>query len=138
MHTAPTIDFLREDEAGDDSGTDAEKSPIEQLEDEERFAEQEEINCVNCGERITRPQFRTQMSGKHEHACVNPAGILFEIGCFSQVEGCQQVGPESDEFTWFEGYTWQISICNGCGTHLGWRFWSPDHVFWGLILNRLV
>ncbi len=113
------------------------QSPTDQTEHDERSEEEEELNCSACGQAVTRLKLRTRVGGRHEHTCVNPAGVLFEIGCFSEADGCREVGAESDDFTWFDGYTWQVAVCVGCHAHLGWRFWSADAGFYGLILNRL-
>jgi hypothetical protein len=111
--------------------------PVEQTDPEELSKEEEALNCTACGQPVTSDRHRTSINGDFQHAVVNPAGILFEIGCFAEAEGCREVGPESDEFSWFDGYVWQVAVCTGCRTHLGWRFWSSDNVFYGLILNRL-
>ncbi len=111
--------------------------PVEMPDEEELPEEDEELNCASCGQGITHSKHRTTVGGKFQHTCVNPAGILFEIGCFKKARGCREIGPESDEFTWFDGYVWQVTICTGCKAHLGWRFWSADDEFYGLILNRL-
>ena len=111
--------------------------PVEETDPEEVSKEEEALNCAACGQPVTNPKHRTSVGGDFQHAVVNPAGVLFEIGCFAEAEGCRQVGPESDEFSWFDGYVWQVAVCKGCRAHLGWRFWSSDNEFYGLILNRL-
>ena len=97
------------------------------------------ILCRNCRHPVTHPQERIAMAGSHRHSFANPAGLVFEIGCFRQAPGCRQAGPASPEFTWFPGYHWRIALCRGCQVQLGWRFESPvDGGFSGLILARLV
>jgi hypothetical protein len=132
-----TIDTLQAESDTEVGAPSREKSPLDEVEDEHLFEHEEELHCAECGQAITRPKFQTRIGGKFQHTCVNPAGILFEIGCFSQAAGCREIGPESDDFTWFDGYTWQVAICSSCRSHLGWRFWSSEDSFFGLILNRL-
>ena len=67
---------------------------------------------------------------------VNPAGIVYEIGCFRRAPGCLPFGPSSGEFAWFSGYIWQVVYCRGCQQHLGWMFSGEDR-FFGLIVNKL-
>jgi hypothetical protein len=35
-------------------------------------------------------------------------------------------GRPTTEWSWFEGYSWQICVCATCGEHLGWRFAWAD------------
>lgn len=122
-------------EQTDDSATAS--LPAEAPENKEERDFDEVINCAACSQEITHTKHRTSAGGKFSHTCVNPAGILFEIGCFKEAAGCREIGPESDDFSWFDGYVWQVTVCTDCKTHLGWRFWSADNEFYGLILNRL-
>jgi len=97
------------------------------------------IICRSCRHPVTHPQERIAMAGSHRHTFANPAGLVFEIGCFRQAPGCRHAGPASHEFSWFPGYHWRIALCRGCQVQLGWRFESPvDRGFSGLILDRLV
>jgi hypothetical protein len=97
------------------------------------------IRCRQCRRKITHCSARTTADGQHTHAFANPHGIVFEIGCFKLAAGCAPIGPASIEFTWFEGYSWQIIVCGFCRTHLGWLFSSKDmDSFYGLILDRLL
>ena len=94
--------------------------------------------CRQCLQRITSLEARTVVKGQHRHVFFNPHGIVFEIGCFYSACGYVLVGPVTKEFSWFEGYAWQIVICSNCQTHLGWRFVSGEGGFYGLILQNLV
>jgi hypothetical protein len=95
--------------------------------------------CRACGAAITNRNASIQVEGKHEHTFFNPAGVLFEIGCFSLAPGCVVAGVPTSEFAWFRNYLWQYASCSGCGVHLGWYFASaPGSAFYGLIVNRLV
>jgi len=105
--------------------------------DEELRDEQPVIICRACRHAITTGDQRLEVSGSHRHTFFNPAGIVYEIGCFARAAGCSLAGETSGEFSWFPGYLWRIAICGGCGTHLGWRFQSADSAFYGLILPKL-
>ena len=93
------------------------------------------IVCDACEREITDERARTEMSGAHRHTFVNPHGIVFEIGVFSEARGVAGVGDRSEFFSWFPGYAWRTVVCRGCGVHLGWSFGEGD--FFGLILDRL-
>ncbi|MEW6260062.1 MAG: cereblon family protein [Thermodesulfobacteriota bacterium] len=100
-------------------------------------SQKEPIRCAACREPVTEERYRIAVHDSHVHVFTNPYGIVFEIGCFELTTGCRLVGPPSDEFTWFPGFSWQIAVCSGCETHLGWRFLSDVRVFWALVLDRL-
>ena len=119
-------------------GAEGDPTAVEK-EAEERSPEEEEyILCRQCHQAIARPADRIGMQGSHAHTFANPHGIVFEIGCFSNVKGCGCGGPASDDFTWFAGYSWRVCFCTMCLTHLGWRFSRQGHIFYGLILDRLL
>ena len=127
--------FLRK---GDDG--DVPRGEIAEVVEEESESDEEEekaILCAECGHEVTHRRHKTSMAGGFEHSFANPAGIVFQIGCFEEAPGVGATGEESAEFTWFEGYTWQVVICRGCMAHLGWKYWSGEHGFFGLILARL-
>lgn len=95
--------------------------------------------CVRRGHH--RPNQRIAVHGVHEHGFMNPAGVLFHIGCFAHAVGCTIIGPDSLEYPWFPGLAWRYAMCGSCGQHLGWHFrqrGKDEHeAFFGLILNRL-
>ena len=100
--------------------------------------EEQWIVCRQCQKHITRPSERSRINGAHQHTFANPSGIVFEIGCFLNARNCSLVGYPSTDFAWFAGHTWQVTICTGCLTHLGWLFTSQQGLqFYGLILDRL-
>ncbi len=100
---------------------------------------EEKLLCRECRQVITSPVERTEVQGAHLHTCANPAGILYQIGCFRKVRGCGYVGPATAEWSWFKGFSWRVAVCNNCLTHLGWQYLTSGHSrFHGLILNRLV
>lgn len=105
----------------------------------EHIPDDDMIRCRNCLFVITRPSEAIAMQGGHRHTFANPHGIVFEIGCFRNADGCRYLGAPSDEFTWFAGFGWRIALCAGCKGHLGWLFASPaGNHFNGLILDRLI
>jgi hypothetical protein len=94
--------------------------------------------CRHCRQRLTRPNHRTTVNGRHTHAFANPSGIVFEIACFSTAQGYSFMGPASTEFAWFAGYSWRIIICSACLTHLGWHFSAMSGGgFFALITDRI-
>ncbi|WP_419786067.1 cereblon family protein [Pseudodesulfovibrio sp.] len=105
----------------------------EPVEEEERT----ELVCRACRTSITRPDLAMEVNGSHRHVFFNPHGLVFELGCFASAWNVSVSGPESDEFTWFPGYTWQVVICAGCAAQLGWRYTSARGGFFGLIVAAL-
>ena len=95
------------------------------------------VVCKKCGHVITSDSERISINGQHVHTRMNPAGIEYTFACFREAPGCRQEGTPSYEHAWFSGYNWQITVCAGCGEHLGWLFRHQD-VFYGLIKDRLV
>ncbi|MDZ7830449.1 MAG: cereblon family protein [Desulfobacterales bacterium] len=95
--------------------------------------------CRQCLNPITPKSARISINGAYQHTFANPHGIVFDIGCFKEAEGCGAVGTPTDEFVWFAGYMWQVALCRACLTHMGWFFTSADtESFFGLILDRLI
>ena len=80
----------------------------------------------------------TSVNGSHQHTFFNPAGVVYEINCYSQARGCVVHGLPTDEFSWFKGYVWQYAACITCQEHLGWFFSSSDTTFYGLIAGKLL
>lgn len=110
--------------------------PVEEL---ERDTSGVDYLCKFCRRKITTSSARIQVNGQHAHMCVNPYGLLFEVGCFSQASGCVVTGIPTTEFTWFPGFAWSIALCSGCLNHMGWHYTSEAaSEFYGLILNNLV
>ena len=115
--------------------------PEESTNLEDRVQSERAIVCAACGATVTSPGHRIAVDGAHEHRFMNPAGILFHIGCFAHAIGCTIVGPDSLEYPWFPGFAWRFAMCGSCGQHLGWHFRQKgieEHKgFFGLILDRL-
>ena len=96
------------------------------------------LACAGCLARVTTEAAAIEVSGRHEHACENPAGLRFRVGCFAVAEGLVPYGAPSRYWSWFPGMSWQVVHCMTCARHLGWRFAGPDGGFYGLILDELV
>lgn len=114
-------------------------SLVESEAEEKESDDEEYILCRQCLHVITSSTERIVVQGLHRHTFANPHGIVFEIGCFRSSIGCGYAGPASDEFTWFQGFSWRVAVCVRCLTHLGWLFTSMGYEsFHGLILDRLI
>lgn len=98
------------------------------------------ILCLACRHLVTRTGEKISVHGKHAHVFFNPAGIVFELGCFRSAPGCVDLGRSTQEFTWFDGHAWRICVCVKCQTHLGWHYQNVHGpgAFYGLILSQLV
>lgn len=107
-------------------------------------AQQDEpvICCRNCMASVTKPEFAMNKGLGFAQTFANPAGHVFEIGCFSQAGGCVSASARSAEFSWFPGFDWSIGICRNCAVQLGWVFLparaGQGSRFYGLILDMLV
>ena len=68
---------------------------------------------------------------------VNPGGYTFTVTTALRCSNLMIVSRPSPEFSWFEGYCWEIIVCGKCGNHVGWRFSTNDQsrkpkAFYGL------
>ncbi len=106
--------------------------------DLEEPEKREYILCRQCLQIITGPDQRIEMHGAHQHVFANPNGIVYEIGCFREAQGCRYSGFSTEEFSWFVGFSWRVAVCGMCLAHLGWLFSSSGGSFQGLILNKLM
>lgn len=95
------------------------------------------IVCRACGSVVTSRSEKISVGGAHCHTFFNPAGIVFELGCFRKAPGCRVTGGATAEFTWFAGFVWRFVLCSHCRAHLGWFFEGRDSTFFGLILTSL-
>lgn len=88
---------------------------------------------------MTRTRWAYSPDGGHERLCANPAGHMFKVVSFLEAPGAADVGPPTDEHSWFKGYAWNFAQCRGCADHIGWRYTSDmdPPLFWGLIKDRL-
>jgi len=100
------------------------------------------ILCKHCRAFVTKPEFAVHTGQGFAQTFANPAGHVFEIGCFSTAPGCCDGSERSGEFTWYPGYDWCIGICRNCTFQLGWVFLPvrnrPESKFYGLILDHLI
>ena len=111
------------------------------LEEEQQKKEEEKdfILCRYCSNRITTIDFIIEVEGQYRHTFTNPSGLTFQIGCFSNANGCLNQGIPTFDFTWFSNYSWNYAICSNCNAHLGWFYQSDEnHSFYGLILDNLI
>lgn len=120
----------------DAAGTDL-ADPVEEVKKKTKKKEKKALLCRACGQTISSEDERIKVNDSHFHTCTNPAGFVFDIGCFRDAPGCTQLGPSSADHTWFAGYDWQIAICANCREHMGWLYLNSDR-FYGLIIARLV
>lgn len=93
--------------------------------------------CRFCLNPVTDDSRKTTALGRFVHCRINPAGVTFEFGCYSDAPGCSTLGEATTEHTWFPGHSWKLAICRSCGEHLGWLF-KGDASFYGLIRDRLI
>ncbi|MGB3210309.1 MAG: cereblon family protein [Desulforhopalus sp.] len=111
--------------------------PVGKEEEKQDTRPVEAICCRACGKAVTDRDKKIAVQGSHSHTFFNPAGIVFELGCFSAAPGCNITGDATSDFTWFAGYVWSFALCGGCSCHLGWFFEKGEHSFFGLILTKL-
>jgi len=97
----------------------------------------EVLLCRTCGQPVARLRDRIEAGGKHGHALFNPAGVLFEVGCFATAPGCRFEGEFTYAFSWFPGYAWRFAMCRRCDAHLGWEYRGAAGGFVGLIMTEL-
>jgi len=95
------------------------------------------IVCILCGVDITSTRERIEINGSHTHTFLNPAGIVFRIGCFAHAPGCIVYGEGISEYSWFTDYLWSYATCSGCNNHLGWYYSAGGSSFFGLIMDQL-
>lgn len=100
--------------------------------------EKNPILCRRCRNEVTMAEHMISVNGLHQHTFINPAGIAYQIGCFSSAGGCHIHGIPTYEFTWFPGYAWAIAVCSNCLLHLGWYYQSEEATFFGLITDNLL
>ncbi len=115
------------------------KNTLIDIEDDTEKKEEKYLLCKQCENKITLPNQRIEVAGEFEHTFLNPGGYVFRIGCFQSADGCISMGVPTSEWTWFEGFEWQVAICRQCNIHLGWFYRSQqDQNFFGLIQDLLV
>lgn len=119
--------------------TDGKTQKLTKPKDETEEQEEKYLLCKQCENKITLPNNKIEVAGDFEHTFLNPGGHVFHIGCFFEADGCLALGVPTAEWTWFEGFEWQVALCNQCNTHLGWFYRSREEQnFFGLIMNLLI
>ncbi len=134
---APLLSGLFFYRGGDEGGQRPGRDQLSSDQDESETGQRRALLCRSCQAPITTSVERFEKQGKHLHTFFNPAGIVYEIGCFRRAPGCQVYGVPSSEFAWFAGYSWQVVYCRSCQRHLGWKF-TADDGFFGLVVNQLI
>ena len=62
------------------------------------------VRCAACKHEISDSEARIAVSGRHDHTCVNPSGLMFRVRCFAYAPGCVGEGEWSDFYSWFKGF----------------------------------
>ncbi len=119
-----------------ESGFKPNKSAQYENKREEIFNESKKLFCTVCKNYITDLDAAISINGAQSHTFSNPAGYSYTIDCFHSAPGCQVIGDATEDFTWFNGYAWQIVTCDACREQLGW-FYTNGNNFYGLISDRL-
>jgi hypothetical protein len=104
------------------------------------FVEQKyhSILCANCLANITSQEFLFFVDGRNVFRFTNPSGITFLIRLFSKAVGSVEKEIPTEQFSWFPGFSWNFAHCQKCETHLGWKYYSRDKNFFGLIENKIL
>ncbi len=118
--------------------TDIKVKNEEEISNKEKNRKKDLIICKACKNIITEPENKIQINGQFSHTFQNPAGAIFNIGCFSVTQGCLDVSEKTAEFSWFPGFNWVIVVCSNCYTHMGWHYSMNGSGFYGLILDKIV
>jgi len=114
--------------------------------DDESTTEEEEtlLACSACSTVIARPQDAIAMGPDGTIGVfANPAGLAFEIQTFATATHLLVASEPTVQWSWYRGHAWSVVVCDGCHSHLGWRFTavagdaSPAR-FFGLLRARLV
>jgi hypothetical protein len=130
----PAIGCLRRLQRPPPPGEDGQTEPDRAVDSDER----QSVRCRACGHEVTTREDGLEVDGRHRHTFFNPAGVLYEIACYGDAPGCDDLGTPTDQFSWFPSFSWRYSLCGACRSHLGWQFLGADgESFWGLIVDRL-
>lgn len=96
------------------------------------------VLCRECRNLITFHHHKIEVDSSFRHTFFNPAGIVYEIGCFKEAKGCYIQGRGETEFSWFGNAVWKYAHCGVCLEHLGWHYTTSLTSFYGLILSQLL
>ena len=94
--------------------------------------------CARCNLEVadTSAIFSAGPGGPVQ-AFANPSGFVWEILTVREARNLAAIGPSTRFFSWFQGYSWRVALCTGCGSHLGWLWEAESEIepasFWGLI-----
>ncbi|KAL9692904.1 hypothetical protein quinque_012189 [Culex quinquefasciatus] len=81
--------------------------------------------CKKCDRRIANyvDMFAMSKQGVAGSYC-NPSGFVHEtLTVYRTIAKTTRTTTKgSKDFSWFPGYAWQIAVCNGCNSHVGWKF----------------
>ncbi|XP_055587848.1 protein cereblon-like [Uranotaenia lowii] len=81
--------------------------------------------CKRCENEIGsyNDLFAMSKQGIQTSYC-NPQGFVHETLTIYKTkdDSTFNVDRPSTEFSWFPGYSWQITLCTNCRQHLGWKF----------------
>uniref|UniRef100_A0A8D8L012 Protein cereblon n=1 Tax=Culex pipiens TaxID=7175 RepID=A0A8D8L012_CULPI len=81
--------------------------------------------CKRCSNEIGsyNDLFAMSKQGVQTSYC-NPSGFVHETLTIYKTRENSTFTTErpSTEFSWFPGYSWQITLCSNCRNHLGWKF----------------
>mmetsp|Transcript_3330 Transcript_3330/g.3836 ORF Transcript_3330/g.3836 Transcript_3330/m.3836 type:complete len:334 (-) Transcript_3330:189-1190(-) len=103
-----------------------------------------DIRCKQCGSTIAKMNDLFTVGGAEgtTGAYVNEHGVIHQtISIRNLVKGSIMcIGGEETRDSWFPGYSWTITYCVMCSSHLGWKFKiingnsSKDRppMFWGI------
>ncbi|XP_065073286.1 protein cereblon-like [Ochlerotatus camptorhynchus] len=81
--------------------------------------------CRKCDRKIANyvDMFAMSKQGVSSSYC-NSSGFVHETLTVYRVipKTIRTTSKPSTDFSWFPGYSWQISVCNACNNHIGWKF----------------
>uniref|UniRef100_A0A1Q3FA94 Protein cereblon n=1 Tax=Culex tarsalis TaxID=7177 RepID=A0A1Q3FA94_CULTA len=81
--------------------------------------------CKRCSNEIGsyNDVFAMSKQGVQTSFC-NPSGFVHDTLTIYKTRENSTFTTErpSTEFSWFPGYSWQITLCSNCRNHLGWKF----------------
>ncbi len=95
------------------------------------------VRCRVCNYKIALLSDKIVINKSDNHIFKNPSGIYYRLICFSAAPGSINISEYTSEYSWFSGYSWSISLCRSCNSHLGWHYDSGSAEFYGLIADRL-
>ncbi|EAT43510.1 AAEL005081-PA [Aedes aegypti] len=101
--------------------------------------------CKRCDNEIGsfNDIFAMNKQGVQTSYC-NPSGYVHDtLTIYKTKENSTfTVDRPSTEYSWFPGYSWQITLCSNCRQHLGWKFVATKNnylpkSFYGLSGNSI-